>query len=53
LHEAHSRFVGSADARRLLGGEVVDHYGHHLAKEIAASDAAVTDWEMRRYFERI
>lgn len=53
LTEAHARFVASADARRLLGDDVVDHYGHHFAQEIAASNAAVTDWEMRRYFERI
>ena len=53
LHEARSRFVASADARRLLGDAVVDHYGHHFGQEIAAADAAVTDWEMRRYFERI
>lgn len=53
LHEAQARFVASADARRLLGDDVVEHYGHHLAQELAAADAAVTDWEMRRYFERI
>jgi glutamine synthetase len=53
LHEAHRLFVASTDARRLLGDPVVDHYGHHLGQEIAAADAAVTDWEMRRYFERI
>ncbi len=53
LHEARDRFVASADARRLLGDDVVEHYGHHLAQELAAADAAVTDWEMRRYFERI
>jgi glutamine synthetase len=53
LHEAQARFAASADARRLLGDDVVDHYSHHLAQEIAAADAAVTDWEMRRYFERI
>ncbi len=53
LHEARDRFVASSDARRLLGDEVVDHYGHHLRQEIAAADAAVTDWEMHRYFERI
>jgi glutamine synthetase len=53
LTAAHARFVASADARRLLGDAVVDHYGHHLSQEIAAANAAVTDWEMRRYFERI
>ena len=53
LHAAQDRFVNSHDARRLLGDDVVDHYGHHLAQEVAAADAAVTDWEMRRYFEQI
>ena len=31
LHEANARFVTSADARRLLGDDVVDHYGHHFS----------------------
>jgi len=53
LHEARARFVTSDAARRMLGDDVVDHYGHHFAQEIAAADSAVTDWEMRRYFERI
>ena len=53
LDEANARFVGSSAARRLLGDVVVDHYGHHFATEIDAFDAAVTDWEKRRYFERI
>jgi glutamine synthetase len=53
LREARDRFVTSTEARRLLGDAVVDHYGHHFGQEIAAADAAVTDWEMRRYFERI
>ena len=53
LHEATARFVASDAARRLLGDTAVDHYGHHFALETAAADAAVTDWERRRYFERI
>ena len=53
LTAALERFTGSADARRLLGDIVVDHYGHFLAMERDAYDAAVTDWERRRYFERI
>lgn len=53
LSEALGRFTASADARRLLGDAVVEHYAHHLAQELAAANAAVTDWEMRRYFERI
>lgn len=53
LGEALGRFTASADARRLLGDAVVEHYAHHLGQELAAANAAVTDWEMRRYFERI
>ena len=53
LDEATERFRASTEARRLLGDEVVDHYGHHFATEVDAAAAAVTDWERRRYFERI
>ena len=48
-----SRLAASGEARRLLGDEVVDHYVHHFRAEVAASRRAVTDWEKRRYFERI
>jgi len=53
LREANARFTASADARRLLGDDVVDHYGWFFAKECDAYDGIVSDWEMRRYFERI
>jgi glutamine synthetase len=53
LAEANRLFSNSAEARRLLGDLVVDHYAHFFAMECAAYDAAVTDWERRRYFERI
>jgi glutamine synthetase len=53
LTAALERFTNSDTARRLLGDIVVDHYGHFLAMERDAFDAAVTDWERRRYFERI
>jgi len=53
LSAANHRFRTSADARRLLGDSVVDHYAHHFAMEVAASERAVTDWERRRYFEQI
>ncbi len=53
LHEAAERFGSSREARRLLGDVVVDHYLHFARTESAAYDRAVTDWEMRRYFERI
>ena len=53
LRDAADRFVASDAARRLLGDAVVDHYGHFHLTEADAYDAAVTDWEHRRYFERI
>jgi len=53
LQAANDRFRHSTEARRLLGDDVVDHYGHHFAVECAAFDRAVTDWERQRYFEQI
>jgi glutamine synthetase len=53
LRAANAVFRESAAARRLLGDEVVDHYGHFYATECDAFESAVTDWEMARYFERI
>ena len=53
LHEALALFRGSPFARDILGEAVVDHYAHFFAVEQAAFDNAVTDWERRRYFERI
>ena len=40
-------------AREVLGDEVVDHYTNKADVELAAFDAAVTDWELRRGFERM
>jgi len=45
---AESEFVRSA-----LGPDVQDHYAHFYSVEAAAYDAAVTDWERARYFDRI
>jgi len=53
LREANARFTASADARRLLGDDVVDHYGWFFTQECDAYDRIVSDWEMRRYFEQI
>jgi glutamine synthetase len=53
LHEARDAFHGSALARELLGDEVVDHYTNMADVELAAYGAAVTDWELRRSFERM
>ena len=38
---------------RRFGDEVVDHYVNMADVELAAFDAAVTDWELRRGFERL
>ena len=48
-----SAFAASEVARAALGDEVVDHYTNMADVELAAFDAAVTDWELRRGFERL
>lgn len=53
LLEARDAFHGSALARELLGDDVVDHYTNMADVELAAYGAAVTDWELRRSFERM
>ena len=51
--EATDLFATSAFAREAFGDDVVDHYTHFFRTEQAAYDSAVTDWERKRYFERI
>ncbi|MBA8793350.1 glutamine synthetase [Friedmanniella endophytica] len=53
LRDARAAFAGSALARELFGDDVVDHYTNAADVELAAFDAAVTDWELRRGFERL
>ncbi len=53
LHEARDLFAGSAVARAAFGDEVVDHYVNMADVELASFDAAVTDWELARSFERM
>ncbi|MBA3534181.1 MAG: glutamine synthetase [Ardenticatenales bacterium] len=53
LREATDLFEQSAFTRQALGEEVVEHYTHFYRVEQAAYDRAVTDWERKRYFERI
>ena len=53
LREAREAWHGSAIAREVFGDEVVDHYTNMADVELAAFDAAVTDWELRRGFERM
>ncbi|WGL50855.1 glutamine synthetase family protein [Nocardioides sp. BP30] len=53
LLEAREVFAGSTFARAALGDEVVDHYVNMADVELAAYNATVTDWELRRGFERM
>lgn len=53
LHQATDQFANSAFARRVFGDDVVEHYAHHFRTEIRSFNAWVTDWERKRYFERI
>jgi glutamine synthetase len=53
LRAARQAFGSSQIARAAFGDEVVDHYTAMADAELAAFDAAVTDWEIRRGFERM
>ncbi|WP_402843365.1 glutamine synthetase family protein [Microbacterium sp. GXS0129] len=53
LAEAREEWAGSALAAAAFGEDVVRHYTNYADVEIAAFDAAVTDWELRRGFERL
>jgi glutamine synthetase len=53
LREATELFAGSDFVRDALGAQVQSHYAHFFRIEQDAYDRAVTDWERRRYFERI
>jgi glutamine synthetase len=53
LSEAVQRFADNDFAKRAFGDDVVEHYSHFYRTEAAAYDQAVTDWERKRYFERI
>ena len=53
LAEARDLFAGSAVAREAFGDDVVDHYVNAADVELAAFNAAVTDWERVRGFERL
>jgi glutamine synthetase len=53
LRAARDAFTSSKVARTVFGDEVVDHYTNMADVELASFDAAVTDWELRRGFERM
>ena len=53
LRDALSLWQDSEIAKAAFGQEVIDHYANYARVELAAFDAAVTDWELRRCFERL
>ncbi|MEU4703987.1 glutamine synthetase family protein [Nonomuraea dietziae] len=53
LRDALTLWEGSKLARESFGEDVVAHYANNARVELAAFEAAVTDWELFRGFERL
>jgi glutamine synthetase len=53
LRDAAELAAGSEVLREAFGQDVIDHYANAARVELAAFDAAVTDWERVRGFERL
>ncbi len=53
LSEAIKIFKGSTFIKNSFGDAVQKHYSHFFRSEQHAFDTSVTDWERKRYFERI
>jgi glutamine synthetase len=53
LRDALALWQVSPVATAAFGADVVDHYANMARVELSAFDAAVTDWELRRGFERL
>ncbi|MFI7037066.1 glutamine synthetase family protein [Microbispora rosea] len=53
LRDALALWEGSPIAEEAFGKDVVEHYANNARVELAAFDAAVTDWELYRGFERL
>jgi len=53
LRDATEALEGGTMARTAFGDLVVDHYLNYARTEQRLFDRFVTDWERRRYFERI
>ena len=52
LNESIAALESSSFARATFGDDVIEHYLHFFRTEQRKFDAAVTDWERRRYFEQ-
>ncbi len=53
IYAARDLFAQSAMAKEAFGEEVVEHYLNRAKVEIDAAEAAVTDWDRYRGFERL
>ncbi len=53
LRDALALWERSEIAEDAFGKDVVEHYTNYARVELAAFDAAVTDWELYRGFERL
>jgi glutamine synthetase len=53
LRDALALWEGGEVAKAAFGAEVVAHYANNARVELDAFDAAVTDWELVRGFERL
>lgn len=53
LSEATKLFSHSTFAKEAFGTRVVEHYTNFFETEQKAFEKSVTDWERKRYFERI
>ena len=53
LEQAVDNFESSDFAQATFGADVVEHYSHFFRTEIESFRSSVTDWERKRYFERI
>jgi glutamine synthetase len=53
LREATALLAQSKIARKILGAEFVDHYVRTREWEVRQFEVAVSDWEVKRYFEII
>jgi glutamine synthetase len=51
LSAATDRLEASQEAAAILGDDFVNHYVHTRRWELQEFERAVTDWELRRYFE--
>ncbi|MBL8230945.1 MAG: glutamine synthetase [Bryobacterales bacterium] len=53
LEHAVDLFESSEFVKQALGADVHEHYTHFYRCEQRAFEQAVTDWERKRYFERV